>query len=300
VTAPTTGSTGSGALRRHRGRLAVAVAVLLPVVLGGCQLPTFFGYRGSTSQAHDEFRLYAATFIAAIVVGVITATLILWSIIRYRRRSDAIPRQFQQHLGLELAYTIIPVVIVLVLFGFTVYTENIIDTVAPHPAAEINVKAFQWGWQFSYVGQKVSVEGETLNDPDPIGLNGAACAPTDDCLGPGLVVPAGRTVRIILTSRDTIHGFYVPAFNFSRYAQPGWTNRFDLTVQHAGIYRAQCTQFCGLYHSEMFFHVVALPMSQYQAWLSSQRSLTTAAARSGSGVSKPGTATTSPPREATA
>jgi cytochrome c oxidase subunit 2 len=280
VNAPTTGSTGAAALKRHPRRLALVAAVALPLVLGGCQLPTFWGYRGSTSQAHDEFTLYAGTFIAAIVVGAITAFLIIWSIVRYRRRSDAIPRQFQYHFGLEITYTIVPVIIVLVLFGFTVFTENQVDDIAPHPAVQIDVNAFQWGWQFTYYKQGVSVEGETLNDPDPVGLNGGPCAPADHCLGPGLVVPAGKTVRIYLRSKDTIHGFYVPQFNFSRYAQPGWLNKFDLTVQHEGIYRAQCTQFCGLYHSEMFFHVVALPPAQFQQWLSSERSITTTTARS--------------------
>lgn len=286
MTAPTTGSTGAAALKRRSRRLALLVgAVALPFILGGCQLPTFDGYRGSTTQAQDEFRLWSGTFIAAIVVGVITGGLIIWSIIRYRRRTDDVPRQFQYHFGLEFAYTVIPIVIVLILFGFTVVTENAVDNIAPHPAAQIDVNAFQWGWQFTYAGQGVSVEGETLNDPDPVGLNLGVCAPADHCLGPGLIVPAGKTVRIYLRSKDTIHGFYVPQFNFSRYAQPGVLNKFDLTVQHTGVYRAQCTQFCGLYHSEMFFHVVALPPAQFQQWLSSERSLTTTAAVRPAGAS---------------
>ncbi len=310
MNAPTTGSTGAAALKRHPRRLALIGALALPFVLGGCQLPSFWGYRGSTSQAHDEFTLYAGTFIAAIVVGVITASLIIWSIVRYRRRSDAIPRQFQQHTGLEIAYTVIPIIIVLVLFGFTVVTENAVDNVAPHPAVTVDVYAFQWGWEFNYAGKHVNVEGETLNDPDPVGLNGGACAPANRCLGPGLIVPAGKTVRIYLRSKDTIHGFYVPQFNFSRYAQPGVLNKFDLTVEKTGIYRAQCTQFCGLYHSEMFFHVVALPAAQFQQWLSSEQSATTAAARTPSPppTGSAGSATTaagsvrhtSTPREATA
>jgi cytochrome c oxidase subunit II len=276
VNAPTTGSPGAAALKPHPRRRLLIVALALPLVLGGCQLPAFWGYRGSTTQAHDEFRLWAGTFIAAIVVGVITAALILWAIIRYRHRSDEIPRQFQSHVGLEITYTVIPVIIVLILFGFTVVTENRVDALTPHPAVTVDVNAFQWGWQFNYAGKHVSVEGETLDDPDPVGLNGGACAPVDRCLGPGLIVPAGKTVQIDLRSRDTIHGFYVPQFNFSRYAQPGVLNRFDVSVQHPGIYRAQCTQFCGLYHSVMFFHVVALPPSQFQAWLSSQQTLTSA------------------------
>jgi cytochrome c oxidase subunit 2 len=165
---------------------------------------------------------------------------------------------------------------VLTLFGFTVYTENQVDAVSPTPALKVHVTAFQWGWRYQYPG-RVDITGVTTEDPDPVGLNGAPCAPAVDCLGPGLVVPAGETTRITLDSQDVIHGFYVPQFNFSRYAQPGVTNVFDLTVQSTGIYRAQCTQLCGLYHSLMFFHVVALPPNQFRAWLSSQQSLARAA-----------------------
>ncbi|HUA94564.1 MAG TPA: cytochrome c oxidase subunit II [Acidimicrobiales bacterium] len=254
--------------RRRRRLLAVVGAITLPVVLGGCQLPTFFGYKGSTKQAHDEFVLYAGTTIASIVVFVLVAGLITWSVIRYRRRSDEMPRQFQYHIPLEITYTIVPVVIVLILFAFTVIVENRVDAVAAKPDLEVKVTAFQWGWQFNYPNG-VQVVGETTEDPDPVGINGAQCAPAVDCLGPGLVVPAGQTTRITLVSHDVIHGFYVPQFNFSRYAQPGITNVFDLSVRHTGIYRAQCTQLCGLYHSKMFFHVVALPVAQYRAWLRS-------------------------------
>ena len=273
------------ASRKRRRALGVLVAAALPIVLGGCQLPTFYGYRGSTKQGHDEFLLYAGTVIAAIVVGVIVAALIVWSVVRYRKRSDEMPRQFQYHIPLEITYIVVPVIMVLILFGFTVFTENQVDAVSPTPALKVHVTAFQWGWSYKYPGN-VTVTGVTTEDPDPVGLNGAQCAPAVDCLGPGLVVPAGETTRITLNSNDVIHGFYVPQFNFSRYAQPGVTNVFDLTVQHAGIYRAQCTQLCGLYHSLMFFHVVALPPSQFRAWLSSQQS---AAATVSASISHPTT-----------
>ncbi|HUY21844.1 MAG TPA: cytochrome c oxidase subunit II [Acidimicrobiales bacterium] len=276
--------TSTIAPRRRRRLLGAAAAAALPLVLGGCSLPTFYGYKGSTKQAHDEFLLYSGTTIAALVVGVLVAALIAWSVIRYRKRSDTIPRQFQYHIPLEITYTVVPVVIVLILFGFTVVTENRVDAVKADPATKVTVTAFQWGWRFDYPGN-VSVTGLTTEDPDPVGLDGGQCAPAVDCLGPGLVVPAGRTTRITLVTKDVIHGFYVPQFNFSRYAQPGVTNVFDLTVQHSGVYRAQCTQLCGLYHSLMFFHVVALPPAQFQSWLSSQQGAATAASGSSSSTS---------------
>jgi len=235
--------------RRPLGRLGLIVGtLLLPFVLGGCTLPTFFGYRGGTKQGHDEFLMYVGTFIAAIVVGGIVALLILWAVLRYKRRSEEIPRQFQYHSGLEIFYTIVPIVIVLVIFGFTVVTENNIDNLAADPTVNVTVTAFQWGWEFQYPKDNITVLGHTTQDPD-------------------MVLPAGETAQILLVSKDVIHGFYVPDFNFSRYAQPGVKNRFDLTVLKPGDYRAQCTQLCGLYHALMFFHVTALTPSQFQAWL---------------------------------
>ena len=238
-------------IRLRRG-MAILAAFALPAILGGCQLPTFGGFRGSTTQGHDEFLLWAWTFIAAIVVGAIVGLLILWSVFRYRRRSDEMPRQFQYHFGLEMAYTIIPIIIVGVLFYYTVIVENQVDAVSTNPAVNVTVTAFQWGWEFDYPSSHIEVRGVTTENPT-------------------MVVPAGEAVTITLVSSDVIHGFYVPAFNFSRYAQPGITNTFDLNVEHSGIYKGQCTQFCGLYHSLMLFQVQAVTPTQFSSWVQSEQ-----------------------------
>ena len=76
-------------------------------------------------------------------------------------------------------------------------------------------------------------------------------------------MPTGQTTRIYLRSYDVLHGFYVPEFNFSRYASPGYWTSFDLNVLHNGVYRGQCTQLCGLYHSIMFFNVRSVSPTAY-------------------------------------
>jgi len=82
-----------------------------------------------------------------------------------------------------------------------------------------------------------------------------------------MVIPTGTNVQITLRSLDVLHGFYVPEFNFSRYANPGYPTYFDFNALHTGDFRGQCTQLCGLYHSLMFFNVKAVTKSQYAAWL---------------------------------
>jgi len=269
-------SAGHGAPGRRR-RLVPLGLLSLGVLLGGCNLPSFWAFRGATTQGHDAYLLYAGTVIAALVVGVITYLLILWAVLRYRRHSDAMPRQFQYHVPLEIFYTVVPIVIVLVLFGLTVVTENKVDAVAPNPAVTVDVTAFQWGWKFDYVDQHRYVEGIRTEDPDPIGLDGQSCPASakapNDCLGPGLVLPVGRTVQINLVSNDVVHSFLVPEFDFSRMALPGVDNHFDFNVTTPGIYRAQCNNICGLYHAQMFFHVVALPPAQFDAWVHGSQTL---------------------------
>jgi cytochrome c oxidase subunit 2 len=243
----------------------LAVAFLLT----GCTLPTFGEYKGSTTQARTEFHLWQGFFIAGIVVGGFVLLLILWAIIRYRRKSDVIPKQTQYHTLTEVIYTIAPIVIVVVLFVFTVLAENKVDATPPHPGATVTVNAFQWGWEFEYPGGP----GSGCADPSSPKANQAGCVKVigETTEAPTMVIPYGSNVEITLTSLDVLHGFYVPQFNFSRYASPGYKTQFDFNVLHAGTYRGQCTQLCGLYHSLMFFNVKAVPQAQYAQWLRTQQ-----------------------------
>ena len=113
----------------------------------------------------------------------------------------------------------------------------------------IQVTAFQWGWQFYYPATGKVVEGETTEAPQ-------------------MVVPTGETVDITPASRPTSStASTFPQFNYSRYAQPGTVNHFNFNVLHNGVYRGQCTQLCGLYHSLMLFSVKAVTPSQFAAWV---------------------------------
>ncbi|HXR53436.1 MAG TPA: cytochrome c oxidase subunit II [Acidimicrobiales bacterium] len=223
------------------------LAILAPIVLAGCQLPSFGAYKGATAQGQDAYKLWQGFFIAGIVIGGFVLLLIVWAVFRYPRRHQEIPRQTQYRHGIEIAYTVIPLLIVAALFVFTVITENEVDAV-PKSDVTIDVTAFQWGWQFYYPATGKVVVGETLQSPQ-------------------MVLPVNEAVTIHLKSADVIHGFYVPMFNFSRYAQPGVVNTFNFNVFHTGVYRGQCTQLCGLYHSLMLFSVRAVSPADFEAWV---------------------------------
>ncbi len=245
----------------HSRRWALAL-LLSPFVLGGCSFfPTYGTSRGATTQGQSIFKLYSGMMTVGIIVGGSVFILILFTVFRYRRRSDTMPRQFHENIPIEIVYTVVPILIVLGLFAFTVITENSVDatqsaaattTSSGKPVVDLTVTAFQWGWRFDYPRLDVSVAGE--GTPGPINN------------GPEMVVPTGEVVQVTLVSNDVVHGFYVRDFNFQRMALPGVTNVFDLNVVHNGSYKGQCTELCGLYHSEMLFTVRSVSPAAFKQW----------------------------------
>ncbi|MGH9297437.1 MAG: cytochrome c oxidase subunit II [Acidimicrobiales bacterium] len=250
-----------------------ALLTLLALGLSGCNwnsLPTFGQPRGADIQGNDISKLYSAMFIAGLIVAGLVWGLIFFSVVRYRRRRNEEglpPRQVQNNYPLEITYTIIPILMVFAIFAFTVITENEVDNVAPKPAAVVDVTGYQWGWIFDYQHSN----GVRLQTAEHQALKVLPQSYTSP-IYPPLVLPENETTRIVLKSNDVIHEFFVSAFNFGRFAQPGITNVFDFTPTKLGVYPAQCVEYCGLYHSEMLFSVKVVTPSQYRAWLKQQES----------------------------
>lgn len=232
---------------RAPGRALVA-ALLATVAVTGCTPAP------ATEEARFIFDLYNGLHVMAAGVGLFVAVLITLAIVRYRRRGDddEIPTQVRGNITLELIWTGIPALIVAGIFAGTFVVLTRVDSLEAAPAAEVEVSAFRWGWSFAYVDEDVVVSG--IGEP-----------------GPELVVPVREPVRIVLTSPDVIHSFYVPEFLFKRDAVPGRRNAFQFTVDDVGSYGGQCAEFCGVYHARMPFVVTAVERPEYEAWLELQR-----------------------------
>lgn len=204
---------------------------------------------GATVEGQAVYALGRIFFWAAVAVALTVYGLIFWSIVRYRRRGDGLPPQFRKNIPVEIVYTAIPVLIVVGLFILSMRTEGPLDAVGPgDPPLVIGVTGFDWSWQFRYQGTNVTVTGTPERPPE-------------------MMVPVGRPVRIVLTSADVMHAFWVPAFLFKRDAFPGVTNRFDVTVTAAGTYVGECAEFCGLDHAVMRFTVRAVTPAAFDRWL---------------------------------
>jgi cytochrome c oxidase subunit 2 len=231
----------------------------LGVAASACS-STFGMPGGGTEQGRDIADLWRIFFLAAIVVAAIVYGLILWSVVRYRRRRvddpEALGRPLRANVPLEIVYTAIPVVLVVVLFVLSFRTEDRVDDQTDSPDLVVQAQAFSWGWRFTYPDLGVQV----VSPPSAPGIP-----------GPDLYLPQGETVRIDLSSRDVIHAFWVPEFNFKRDAIPGHPTSFDLTPVEPGSFRGVCAEFCGLNHALMDFTVHVVAPVEFTAWVAQEK-----------------------------
>lgn len=225
------------------------------LVVSGCAEGFNFGAPDPvTGEGQEVLELWRGAHWAAAGVGVLIWGLVVFSVLRYRRRNDELPSQSPENIPLEVAYTLTPLVIVAVLFAFTVMTQERVTAFTGDPDVVVDVTGFQWSWQFDYPEEGVSVVSDGVG-------------------APRMVLPVGATVRFRLETSDVIHSFWVPRFLVKRDIIPDVDNEFEVTVTGPGEWVGRCAEFCGLDHYRMLFEVAAVPEPEYRSWLDEQRAV---------------------------
>lgn len=223
-------------------------------MLAGCGGGPRFGMPDPISgDGEDILDLWRGSFLAALAVGALVWGLIVWAGIRYRRRNDDLPSQVPENIPIEIAYTAVPLLVVLGLFGFTVVTQERVTALSDDPDLVVEVTAFQWSWAFAYPEEGVVVAGDGVDAPE-------------------LVVPVGATVRFDLDTPDVIHSFWVPEMLTKRDILPDVDNAIEVEVTRAGSWTGRCAEFCGLEHHSMRFTFTAVPPQDYDRWVEDRRS----------------------------
>ena len=200
-----------------------------------------------------------------VIICVITAFvggLLAWVIWRYNAKRNPVPTQTTHNTVIEITWTVVPVLILVIIaipsFRLVYYENKTYD-----PDMTIKVTGHQWYWEYTY--------------PDQKNLDFMSNIVPDDQLKPGqprlltadnpLVLPVGKNIRILTTSGDVIHSFFIPSLGVQRYAIPGRLIETWVRINQPGRYYGECNQICGTNHSRMPIDVVALPDAQFQAWV---------------------------------
>src|ERR1700690_532271 len=196
--------------------------------------------RASTTAGSVDTLFIFLVILSTMVSVAIFAAIVLFAV-RYRRRRGVAAEQIEGSTALEITWSIIPLGIFMVIFawGAVIYFH---ERTPPRGASEVYVVAKQWMWKLQHQ------EGQReINE---------------------LHVPVGRDIKLIMTSQDVIHSFYVPAFRIKQDVLPGRYTTAWFRATKPGVYHLFCAQYCGTMHSGMIGQVVVMEPAQYQAWLS--------------------------------
>ena len=212
---------------------------------------------GVTEESHIVENLWIWAWVAALAVGVLVWGLILWCMAASRRRKDddgSLPVQLQYNVPLEILYTVVPMLMVGALFYYTQDAQTKLHDVSQEPDQTINIVGKQWSWDFNYIDEDVHEAGQMAVLDGKEGAEKAL---------PTLYLPKGERVEFVLTSRDVIHSFWVPAFLEKMDVNPGIVNRFQVTPNQTGTFQGKCAELCGAYHSQMLFNVKVVEPAEF-------------------------------------
>jgi cytochrome c oxidase subunit 2 len=227
---------------------------LLALVLSGCETDTpqnTFAAEGDVARTQRDLFYYSMW--PAIGVMILVEGLIVIMLLRFRRREgDRIPKQTHGNMPLEIAWTVIPAIMLLILGVPMVFAIYDVGREPRDDAYPIDVIGVQWTWEFEY--------------PEILDSDGDPVFTTEE-----LHIPAGREIGITLTAKDVIHSFAIPRIAGTRDAVPGEENRMWIKADKPGSYAGQCREFCGLDHADMKITLIVQSQEDFAAWAEEMR-----------------------------
>ncbi|NDW52947.1 cytochrome c oxidase subunit II [Aliiroseovarius sp. PrR006] len=202
-----------------------------------------------------------------IAISLFVTALLLWVIVRHNRRANPEPATFSHHTPIEIAWTLIPVVILVFIGAFSLpvlFQQQVI----PKGDVVIKVTGYQWYWGYEYPEHEFGFDSFMLAK-DELEDNGYDKSDYLLATDTAVVVPTGKKVVMQVTAADVIHSWTIPAFGVKQDAVPGrlaelW---FEVEPGKEGIYFGQCSELCGKDHAYMPITVKAVTEAEYEAWL---------------------------------
>ena len=228
---------------------------------------------GVTEISKEIYDLHMLILWICVVIGVLVYGVMFYSLYAFRKSKGAEPSGPNEHHQLEIVWTVIPALILVIMaIPSTITLIHIYDD----SPADINIKAvgYQWKWEYEYQEDDISFFSNLASTPDQIeGLVEKSEHYLVEVDNP-IVIPVGVKVRFLITAADVLHAFWVPAFGLKKDAIPGYINSFTATPTEEGIYRGQCTELCGADHGFMPIEVHVVSQEKYEEWKEEKRAET--------------------------
>jgi len=272
------GLSGRGLFRAASGAiatLALSAVMSVPALAGDTMgLPTdkAMGWQpaGSALKRQTEVFYNYGLFPLIVAICVLVGVLLLWIMIRYNRKANPIPAKFSHNTFIEIVWTLIPVVILVVV---AVFSLGLLRDYNDMPKPDVVVKATgnQWFWTYDYPELGVTdIESRLREDAKDIKTAKAAGVPYLLEVDNALVVPVNKVVHVQVTGADVIHSFTIPAFGFKIDAVPGRLNNTWFKAEKIGTYYGQCSELCGKDHAYMPIEIKVVSDADFDAFIIAQ------------------------------
>ncbi len=213
---------------------------------------------------HDIILMPVITGITLLVLG-----LLVWVVIRYNKKSNPVPAKWSHNTFIEIVWTVLPV---LILVGISLFSFRLLFAYHDMPTPDLTVKATgnQWNWSYEYPDQGVPEYVSNMIPEDEIAARGMPHSLYRLAADEPIVVPVGKTVRVLVTATDVIHAFALPAFGLKTDAIPGRVNETWFRADRTGVFYGQCSELCGVDHAFMPIQINVVTEAEFAAWVASK------------------------------
>ena len=231
--------------------------------------------RGVTELSAETYDLHMQVFYWCCAIAFVVFGAMIWSLIRHRKSRGVEPAKFSHSMTAEVIWTIIPIIILLLMAVPAAETLIKLED-GRKPDLTVVVTGYQWKWHYAYQGEDVAFYSTLARKSADARRKNSGIDPftVDNYLldvDRPLVVPKGAKVRLLLTSNDVIHSWWVPDLAIKKDAVPGFIHETFFRATESGVFRGQCAELCGMDHGYMPIVVEVVEQEAFQAWLASEK-----------------------------
>jgi len=213
---------------------------------------------------HDIILMPIITGITLLVLG-----LIVWICVRYNKKANPVPAKWSHNTLVEIVWTVLPV---LILVFISLFSFRLLFAYHDMPTPDLTVKATgnQWNWAYEYPDQGIAEYISSMLPEDEIASRGMPHSLYRLAADEPIVVPVGKTVRVLVTAADVIHAFALPAFGLKTDAVPGRVNETWFRADRVGTFYGQCSELCGTEHAFMPIQINVVTQAEFETWVASK------------------------------
>lgn len=230
--------------------------------------------KGVTDISREVYGLHMLIFWVCVVIGIAVFGVMFYSMFRHRKSKGAVSANFHESTKVELAWTLIPAVVIFAIGVKATYTladmYNMDDA-----EMTVEITGYQWRWRYRYLtdddSQEVSFMSNLATPQDQIDNRLAKSENYLLEVDEPLVLPTDQKIRFVITAADVIHSWWVPELAVKKDAIPGIANEAWTVINEAGTYRGQCTELCGVDHAFMPVVVEAVSQEEFDTWFSGKQ-----------------------------